>query len=155
VWPQSFDLDDVLYWIRSEPDFGRQAVFLDDANVTDELPDRAELAHLANQGVRIWAPPMWALISSENGALVPSAAALDARSVGLDMITWTLERSGLLAGGNGGYYYQNINDVPWHSAERRRRDGGAGRPRPQVGVLGVFSDWPATTTFYANCAGLR
>jgi len=23
-----------------------------------------------------------------------------------------------------------------------------------VGVRGVFSDWPATTTFYANCAGL-
>ena len=21
----------------------------------------------------------------------------------------------------------------------------------QVGVKGVFSDWPATTTFYANC----
>lgn len=41
VWPQSFDLDDVLYWIRSEPDFGRQAVFLDDANATDELPDQA------------------------------------------------------------------------------------------------------------------
>jgi hypothetical protein len=20
-----------------------------------------------------------------------------------------------------------------------------------VGVLGVFSDWPSTTTFYANC----
>ena len=25
----------------------------------------------------------------------------------------------------------------------------------EVGVLGIFSDWPATTTFYANCAGLR
>ena len=25
----------------------------------------------------------------------------------------------------------------------------------QVGVLGVFSDWPATTSFYANCAGRR
>ena len=24
-----------------------------------------------------------------------------------------------------------------------------------VGVLGIFSDWPAATTFYANCAGLR
>ncbi|MBE0590623.1 MAG: hypothetical protein IH617_21645 [Hydrogenophaga sp.] len=24
-----------------------------------------------------------------------------------------------------------------------------------VKVMGVFSDWPATTTFYANCAGLR
>jgi glycerophosphoryl diester phosphodiesterase len=22
-----------------------------------------------------------------------------------------------------------------------------------VGVIGVFSDWPATTTFYANCVG--
>ena len=22
-----------------------------------------------------------------------------------------------------------------------------------VGVIGVFSDWPATTTFYANCRG--
>jgi glycerophosphoryl diester phosphodiesterase len=24
----------------------------------------------------------------------------------------------------------------------------------KVGVLGVFSDWPATTTYYANCMGL-
>ena len=23
-----------------------------------------------------------------------------------------------------------------------------------VGVIGVFSDWPATTTYYANCMGL-
>jgi glycerophosphoryl diester phosphodiesterase len=23
----------------------------------------------------------------------------------------------------------------------------------QVGVRGVFSDWPANTTFYANCMG--
>ena len=24
----------------------------------------------------------------------------------------------------------------------------------QVGVRAVFSDWPATSTFYANCTGL-
>jgi glycerophosphoryl diester phosphodiesterase len=24
-----------------------------------------------------------------------------------------------------------------------------------VGVMGVFSDWPATTTFYASCMGQR
>ena len=23
-----------------------------------------------------------------------------------------------------------------------------------VGVIGVFSDWPATTTYYANCMNL-
>lgn len=25
----------------------------------------------------------------------------------------------------------------------------------QVGVIGVFSDWPATVTYYANCMGLK
>jgi glycerophosphoryl diester phosphodiesterase len=24
-----------------------------------------------------------------------------------------------------------------------------------VGARGIFSDWPATTTYYANCMGLR
>jgi glycerophosphoryl diester phosphodiesterase len=24
----------------------------------------------------------------------------------------------------------------------------------QVGVLGVFSDWPATVSYYASCVGL-
>ena len=25
----------------------------------------------------------------------------------------------------------------------------------QVGVRAMFSDWPATTTFYANCMGMK
>jgi glycerophosphoryl diester phosphodiesterase len=25
----------------------------------------------------------------------------------------------------------------------------------QVGVKGIFSDWPATVTYYANCMGLK
>jgi glycerophosphoryl diester phosphodiesterase len=25
----------------------------------------------------------------------------------------------------------------------------------QVGVRGMFSDWPATTTFYASCMGMK
>jgi len=25
----------------------------------------------------------------------------------------------------------------------------------QVGVRGMFSDWPATTTFYAGCMGMK
>jgi glycerophosphoryl diester phosphodiesterase len=24
-----------------------------------------------------------------------------------------------------------------------------------VGILGIFSDWPATVTYYANCTGLK
>ena len=25
----------------------------------------------------------------------------------------------------------------------------------QVGIIGIFSDWPATVTFYANCVGRK
>ena len=25
----------------------------------------------------------------------------------------------------------------------------------QVGILGIFSDWPATVSYYASCMGLK
>lgn len=82
---------------------------------------------------------------------MPSAAALDAKAAGLKLITWTLERSGILADGDGGWYYQSIQDV---LADRENEgvilellDVLAN----EVGVEGIFSDWPATVTFYANC----
>lgn len=83
----------------------------------------------------------------EDGTIRPSAYAIEAKKAGLDLIAWSLERSGPLAGG-GGYYYQSIKDLV-------RRDGDAldllHVLQADVGVRGVFSDWPATTTFFANC----
>lgn len=32
VWPQSFNIEDVMLWIREFPEYGRQAVFLDSRN---------------------------------------------------------------------------------------------------------------------------
>jgi glycerophosphoryl diester phosphodiesterase len=102
--------------------------------------------------VRYWAPPLFALLSlDERGQIVPSASALAARSAGLDLITWTLERSGKLGPGGNGFYYQTIDPAI-------RQDGDVFRVLDvlarQVGVRGVFSDWPATVSFYANCTGL-
>src|SRR5262245_49815947 len=57
VFAQSFNLDDILYWIDHEAKFGKQAVFLDDANTRDELPSRADLKALAARGAKIVAPP--------------------------------------------------------------------------------------------------
>ena len=37
---------------------------------------------------------MWALVTVENGKIVPSLYAKAAKAAGLDIITWTLERSG-------------------------------------------------------------
>jgi glycerophosphoryl diester phosphodiesterase len=149
---QSFSLADVLYWVRHEPAFGRQAVFLDDANVVAELPTFSDLVSYHQQGVRIWAPPTFALLALDgSNRIVASQAARDAKEAGLDIITWTLERSGILADGNNGFYYQTIDQAI-------KRDGDLYKVldvlAKDVGILGVFSDWAAPVTFYANCMGL-
>lgn len=152
VYPQSFDIGDVLHWIQQEPDFGRQAVYLDGADGPADLPDLATLKRYRAQGIRIWAPPLFALLAAEQGKIVASKTARDAKTAGLDLITWTVERSGVLADGNNGWYYQTFD-----SAVRREGDllQALHVLAQDVGVIGVFSDWPATTTFYANCMGLR
>jgi len=152
VYPQSFDINDVLYWIDKAPAFGRQAVYLDSAATLAELPSAATLRSYKQRGINIWAPPTFALLSTRNGKIVPSRAALDARAAGLDLITWTLERSGILADGNNGFYYQSFDSVVKNEGDMLEALHVLGR---EVGVLGVFSDWPATTTFYANCLGMR
>jgi glycerophosphoryl diester phosphodiesterase len=153
VWPQSFDKNDVLYWVQNEPAFGRQAVYLDDANVVADLPGAAELASYRTQGIRIVAPPLFALLTADaNGNILPSPYARDARRAGLDIITWTLERSGILADGNNGFYYQSFDTAITREGDMMKVLDVLAN---EVGVLGVFSDWPATVAFYANCKGLK
>lgn len=153
VWPQSFDVRDVLTWVQLESDFGQQAVYLDDANTVGDLPGLAELQSYRAQGMRIVAPPLFALLSVDgSGRIVPSQYARNAKAAGLDIITWTLERSGQLADGNNGFYFQTFDAAI-------QREGDVFQVLEvldkEVGILGIFSDWPATTTFYANCANRR
>jgi glycerophosphoryl diester phosphodiesterase len=108
------------------------------------------MGEVAAQGVNIIAPPMWALVTVEGGKIVPSSYAKAAKAAGLDIITWTLERSGPLATG-GGYYFQSVASVTNNDGDVFNLLDVLAR---KVKVLGVFSDWPATTTYYANCMGL-
>jgi glycerophosphoryl diester phosphodiesterase len=152
VFAQSFNLDDILYWIDREPTFGRQAVYLDDADTPADLPGLAELNSYADQGVNIVAPPMWALLALDgNNRIIPSEYALNVRMAGLNIITWSLERSGPLLSG-GGWYHQTITPAINNDGDTYEMlDVLAQR----VGILGIFSDWPATVTFYANCMNLK
>jgi len=153
VWPQSFDKNDVLYWVQNEPAFGRQAVYLDDANTVADLPDAAELPGYRAQGVRIVAPPIFALLKADaNGNILPSQHATDAKRAGLDIITWSLERSGILADGANGFYYQSFDTAITREGDVMRVLDVLAK---DVGIIGIFSDWPATVTFYANCMGLK
>lgn len=160
VWPQSFNQDDVLYWIEHEPRFGNQAVYLDsiDPTATPPIPRQtlAELQALKQQGVKIIAPPMFALLALDTGnRIVPSRYALDIKETGLDIITWTFERSDLRNGASkGGFYY--LFD-PAGKAVKTDSDMYEALDvlARKIGILGIFSDWPATVTYYANCMNLK
>jgi glycerophosphoryl diester phosphodiesterase len=75
-------------------------------------------------------------------------------SYGFDIITWSFERADLRKGAaNAGFYYafdpqglavKKDSDM-YYALDALARN---------VGVIGVFSDWPATVSYYASCMGL-
>lgn len=158
VWVQSFDLQDIMYWIKHAPNFAKQAVYLDGrydlASFNYREPDSwtPSMRKLAEMGVKYLAPPLWMLVDIDsNKQLVASGYAKQAKKEGLNLIAWSLERSGPLING-GGWYYQSVSPVI-------NNDGDVYNLlhvlHKDVGVMGVFSDWPATVSYYANCMGLE
>ena len=154
VWPQSFNLDAVRFWI-DHTDYGAQAVFLDGRfedpafDHTDPATWRPSMGALREISVGIIAPPLWMLLALDGDHIVPSVYARAAKAAGLSIITWTLERSGPLRLG-GGWYYQTIAPVIDDDGDMLRVLDALAR---DVGVIGVFSDWPGTVTYYDNCLG--
>ncbi|MFT6256860.1 MAG: glycerophosphoryl diester phosphodiesterase [Cellvibrionaceae bacterium] len=158
VFPQSFNLDDVKYWIANAPEFADQAVYLDDRyDLSGFDPQNSatwspSMDTLAADGVKIIAPPLWMLVTvGDNNAIVPSEYAKAASAAGLKIIAWSLERSGPLSQGGGGWYYQSIADVIDNEGDIFELLDVLAK---DVGVMGVFSDWPATVTYYANCMNM-
>jgi glycerophosphoryl diester phosphodiesterase len=158
VFAQSFSLADILFWVKTEPDFAAQAVYLEDRYEKRGLdPARPEtwkpsMTELKAEGVKILAPPIWVMLAlNDNKDIVPSEYARAAKAAGLDLIGWSLERDGPLDKG-GGFYHSSVKAAI-------DRDGDTLTVldvlAKQVGVRGMFSDWPATTTFYASCMGMK
>lgn len=157
---QSFNKDDVLYWIAHEPAFGKQAVYLDsiDPTVSPPVPGLrpAELHELKAKGINIFSPPMWALLEvTDAGEVVASQYARDIKAAGLDIITWTFERSDLRQGASSAGWYYMFD--PEGKAIKNDSDMYKALDvlAKEVKILGIFSDWPATVTYYANCMGLK
>ncbi|WP_136442203.1 glycerophosphodiester phosphodiesterase family protein [Pacificoceanicola onchidii] len=157
VWLQSFNLDDVLYWIKAEPAFGAQAVYLmDEYNLDGYSPMDATtwpntMEELKAMGVNYIAPPTWMLVTLDGDKIVASELAKQAKAADLKIITWTIERSGPLSNG-GGWYYKSISDITKSDGVMYEYIDALAM---DVGVEGIFSDWPATVTYYANCMGLK
>nr|POF14328.1 extracellular protein [Quercus suber] len=156
VWLQSFLPADIFFWIDHDPAFGLQAIYLDERGDSNESSYEAAIASmpdLAARGVKIIAPDIWQLVTADNatGKIVPSRYALAARDAGLEIITWSFERSGPLETGGGSYYESVSNLINNDGDEFTVIDVVA----QQVGATKIFADWAATITFYANCFGLK
>jgi glycerophosphoryl diester phosphodiesterase len=162
VFPQSFNLNDVVQWVKEFPEYGKQAVFLDDfpssAPNFSTPPTLGELQALKNMGVNILAPAMPHLVTT-NAAneVVPSTYAQRAKQAGLELISWTTERSGrivedVLNVPSNQFYYQTTIPALTNDGDILRNIHVLAQ---DVGIIGLFSDWPGTVTYYANCMNLK
>jgi len=160
VWAQSFAKDDILTWIAYDAAFGKQAVFLEDAELVEDLPTAEDLKGYVDEGIRIVAPPTFALLTVKDGKIVPSDYAKAAKAAGLGIITWTLERSGRIVEevlptkdtDSPSFYYQTTLDALKNDGDILTTVDVLAQ---QVGVLGIFSDWSGTVSYYASCFDLR
>jgi len=169
AWPQSFNVNDILYWIKHTA-YGKQAVFLVDYDdvknnillfdTTGKQLEKKEdqlkfFMELRKAGVQIVAPAMPALLAVNGSRVVPSQLAKDLKGMGFDIITWTFERADLRQGASKAGFYFDFD--PTGAAIKKDSDMYKALDvlAREVKILGIFSDWAATVTYYASCMDLK
>ena len=68
----------------------------------------------------------------------------------MEIVGWSFERSGWLNKG-GDYYYQYVSSVINNDGDMYTVLDVLAQ---KVKIRAMFSDWPATVTYYASCFGL-
>jgi glycerophosphoryl diester phosphodiesterase len=148
VHPQSFSLDDVRYWIENHPAFAAQAVYLDPrGRDRDFRPTLADMQLLHSIGVTTLAPPIPMLVMlNAQQQIVPTPYARMARKAGLNLVTWTFESG--RADDPDNWLYAPLSAVMTNESKMLEVLDVLAK---DVGIIGIFSDWPETVTYYANC----
>ena len=169
AYPQSFNPNDILYWVKNTA-YGDQAVFLVDYNTTTDnivlfdttgkqLLTRDEqnafFKSLRRAGVKIVAPSYNALLTVQGSQIVPSVFAKDLRAMGFDIISWSFERVDLRKGAAGVGSYYDFD--PTGAAIKKDSDMYKALDvlAKDVKLIGMFSDWPGTVSYYASCMGMK
>ena len=169
AFPQSFNVNDVLDRV-GKAEYGTQAVFLVDYDAAKDnillfdttgkqIENRQDqlnfFAELRKRKVQIIAPAMPALLAVNGDRVVPSQLAKDLKAMGFDLITWTFERADLRQGASKAGFYYDFD--PTGAAIKKDSDMYKALDvlAREVKILGIFSDWPATVTYYANCMNLK
>jgi glycerophosphoryl diester phosphodiesterase len=158
VFLQSFDLNDHREWMAYAPEYARNAILGVGPSPDGKTQTLAYIDSLRRAGIRTVAPPVSMLLTlDEAGEMVATGFAQDLREAGLEIVAWTLERSGRVQKGRveGSVFDFYLGSV----LPSLDNDGDLYRVihalNVHVGVRAIFSDWPATVTYYANCLGLE
>ena len=113
VYPQSFDINDVLYWVDQfpPPTASRRSISTATGTATTGVypPSVTDFKALRKQGVNIVAPSIpYLLTLDSNDDIVASDYARNANRARMKIITWSHERSGRIVeevlAGSAGYY---------------------------------------------------
>jgi glycerophosphoryl diester phosphodiesterase len=151
VYLQSFLWSDVIYW-ATKTDFKNACALEGTYDVYNWSTEQIKswLQPLKDAGVPIVAPPLYLLANrtSATGPIAVSNYANIVLGMGFKIVTWSYERDGPLKNG-GGFYHTGLSAT---------RDGFDYEfldfMVKKANITGIFSDWPATVTFYANCMGV-
>ncbi|KAK4561572.1 hypothetical protein LTR86_004251 [Recurvomyces mirabilis] len=158
IWPQSFLFTDVEYWLKNDHEFGKQAIYLQEFDTPADLAAGfANLSIARAAGVNIIGPSIPMLVTTggpNNNTIVPSNYSQAILSHGFDIIAWTYERSGPLATvkARGEYYFNSIADIVSYDGQYYDLLDVLAN---QIKIKGLFTDWAASVTYFANCFGLQ
>mmetsp|Transcript_26224 Transcript_26224/g.67441 ORF Transcript_26224/g.67441 Transcript_26224/m.67441 type:complete len:524 (+) Transcript_26224:188-1759(+) len=155
---QTFDREVAKYW-KSLPNALPVCYLYENSDVCDPANcGTAEVVtELLEMGVEVIGPPIWDLVQSEGHQMKPTPRATMLTDMKAGLTPWTLERSGCPGGAAGipdyagpcGWYYQGLEGVSAHEyADVLLMMYTLFH---EVGVNGAFSDFPLTTTVFANC----
>jgi hypothetical protein len=132
VFAQSFQVPDVLYWIKHEGEYGNTAVMLG-----TDFKGFEKTA--ADMGVKIISPSYGNWVTEDGDSYEVTEFAKATAAAGMKLIGYTAERNYYRPAGQP-YSDMEVNELQHiHAAAMK------------ANVMGLFTDWPATLTFYANC----
>jgi glycerophosphoryl diester phosphodiesterase len=138
VWLQSFNPEDVFYWVENTPDFGAQAVALDESgfgNLEEGSTFEDWISLLTANNVNYVGTAQQFLVEGDPSAELKMKAtdyALAAQEAGLKIIAWTNERAGP---GLEGYYWDTLQNIDRVEGDRFHM---LHILNTEVGVEGVF-----------------
>jgi glycerophosphoryl diester phosphodiesterase len=158
VFLQSFDMDVHREWMAYAPDYARTAILGVVTSPHGKTQTLAYVDSLRRAGIETVAAPVSILLTlNEDGQLAATDFAIALRKVGIAIVAWTLERSGRIRDGRVEESASDFYLGPMLPSFDN--DGDIYRVihalNVEVGVRAIFSDWPATVTYYANCVGME